>query len=154
MNLNTFHRRGRRAAYSLAEVLVAAGLIAVAIGAAVSLSFATTSQEEAGARVARGLNVAENAARLYRLGLSGAEVIRLLPYDPVVYSISITEDTPLVAGVGLMDRATVTVVTETNPSTDTLTWSAGKWTGGPGGAASRRTFTTQILRPTVRAGGL
>ena len=67
------------AGYSLVEVLAACGIIALGVGAALSLSLATVSQEETGHRIARAVAIGENAARLYGLGLSPDEIVRILP---------------------------------------------------------------------------
>jgi len=150
--MDTQHRprRARCAAYSLIEVLVATGIITMGVAVAASLSFSMTGQEEAGNNISRALAVQENSARLFRLGLSGDEIIRLLPPDPLVYSITITEDAPVVTGAGTMDRAIIVIEYDISPVSET--WDAGEWTGGPGGALSRRTHTVTALRPQVRAG--
>ena len=140
----------RRRGYSLVEVLVALGIITAGVGAAVSLSFATVSQEEAGNNMARALSVQESAARLFRLGLSGDEIKWLLPTDPIVYSLSITEGTTIVGASGTLETATITIEFDVTPYSDT--WSANTWTGGPGGNASRRTSTITAMRPVVKAG--
>ncbi len=151
MKAQRFQRAGRRAAYSLIEVLAASGIVVIGVGAALSLSLATVSQEEAGHRVARAISIGENAARMYRLGLSSAEIIRLLPPDPVVSGISITEDQLSVSGVGTMNRARIAI--EFYTSRPDAVWVAGVWSGGPGGNSSKRTLPTiTALRPTVRAG--
>ena len=88
------------AGYSLVEVLAACGIIALGVGAALALSLATVSQEETGHRIARAVAIGENAARLYGLGLSPDEIVRILPPDPVLSSITIREDELEVDGVG------------------------------------------------------
>ena len=85
-------------AYSLIEVLAASGIIVIALGAALSLGIATVSQEESGNRIARGLSIQENAARLFRLGLSPEEIIRLIPSDPCVEELSISTPYSVMAG--------------------------------------------------------
>lgn len=151
MRTTNHHSSLRRAAYSLVEVIAASGIIAIAVGAALSLSLATVGQEESGHRTSRAISIGESAARLYRLGLSSAEIIRLLPPDPVVSNIVITEDTPLVSGVGTMQRARIDISFYTSRSD--AVWVAGTWSGGPGGTASRRSLPTiTALRPTARAG--
>ncbi len=151
MRIQLLHSARRRAAYSLVEVLAAAGIIAIGVGAALSLSLATVGQEEAGHRTSRAINIGENAARLYQLGLSPAEIIRLLPPDPVISTIVITEDTPSVDGVVTMQRASIAITFYTSRSD--AVWLAGTWSGGPGGTASRRILPIiTALRPTARAG--
>lgn len=152
MRLSKRHRPNRRrSAYSLVEVLAASGIISVAVGAAAALSFTTVGQEESGHRVARALAIQENAARLFRLGLGADEIIRLLPPDPVVSTITIAIDRPNIAGVGLVDRALIDM--EYYTSRSDAVWIAGKWTGGPGGTGSKRIAPTMtVYRPTARAG--
>ncbi len=144
-------RARRRAGYSLVEVLAASGIISIAVGAAAALSMVTVGQEESGNRVARAISIQENAGRMFRLGMSPAEIIRLLPPDPVVSSISIVQDQVNIAGVGTVDRAQIDIQFLTSPSG--AVWNAGKWTGGPGGSGSLRVSpTVTVYRTTVRAG--
>lgn len=143
--------RATTAAYSLVEVLAASGIVAMGVAAAVALSFATTSQEETAHRAARALSIQENAARLFELGLSSDEVLRLLPPDPVVSAIAITESAPIIATGVQVQQADIDIAFETSPSG--ATWSAGTWTGGPGGSSSVRTLSDLIvIRPSTRAG--
>ncbi|MCP4849064.1 MAG: hypothetical protein GY899_14075 [Verrucomicrobiaceae bacterium] len=140
-----------RAGYSLVEVLAACGIIALGVGAALSLSLATVSQEEAGHRIARAVAIGENAARLYGLGLSPDEIVRILPPDPVLSSITIREDEFEVDGVGQMDRAQVDIVFNTSRSSSR--WAEGQWSGGAGGESSKRNLPViTALRPKVRNG--
>lgn len=143
-------KRTLRRAYSLVEVLVATGVITSAVAAAVSLSAATNSQEEAGNKIARAQAVQENAARLFRLGLSPAEILRLLPKDPIVHGLAITETTQIVSGVGTMEKATIVIEYDVSPNAGV--WVPDTWTGGPGGDANRRSATIVALRPSLRAG--
>ena len=139
------------AGYSLVEVLAACGIIALGVGAALSLSLATVSQEEAGHRIARAVAIGENAARLYGLGLSPDEIVRILPPDPVLSSITIREDEFEVDGVGQMDRAQLDIVFNTSRSS--ARWTEGQWSGGPGGEASKRNLPViTALRPKSRTG--
>ena len=137
--------------YSLVEVLAACGIVALGIGAALSLSLATVSQEETGHRIARAVAIGENAARLYSLGLSPDEIVRILPPDPVLLSITISEEEMEVDGVGVMDRAQFDIVFNTNQSN--ANWEEGKWLGGPGGDESKRNLPViTALRPKSRSG--
>ena len=139
------------AGYSLVEVLAACGIIALGVGAALALSLATVSQEETGHRIARAVAIGENAARLYGLGLSPDEIVRILPPDPVLSSITIREDELEVDGVGQIDRAQFDIVFNTSRSN--ARWAAGKWSGGPGGESSKRNLPViTALRPKTRTG--
>ena len=68
MNI-TIQRRFRRAGYSLVEVVVASSVLMIGVGAACALSLTMIGQEEGHVRIARGVNLVENATRLYQLGL-------------------------------------------------------------------------------------
>lgn len=68
-------------AYTLIEVLVAGGILAMGILAAASLALTMVAQEKANARIDRALNMQEQAGRLYQLGLSPYVITNeLLPY--------------------------------------------------------------------------
>ena len=78
------------AAYTLIEVLVAAAILMIAVGAAAALAMATVTQEEINSRVARCLNLHEQAVRLYQLGLDPSVASAVLPVDPAVVSLVFT----------------------------------------------------------------
>ncbi len=67
-----------RKAYTLIEVLAASAIVAVAIGAAASLSASVNLQEEHARRIAVVRNYQENMARLWQLGLPPDEINGLL----------------------------------------------------------------------------
>lgn len=73
--------RARRASrgYTLIELLAAGAVIAVGITAAVSLAGSLMLQEEFAWRVSVTRNYQENMARLWQLGLTPAEINRLMP---------------------------------------------------------------------------
>jgi prepilin-type N-terminal cleavage/methylation domain-containing protein len=72
-------RLNQRAGYTLIEVLAAAALIAVASGAAASLSMSLGLQEEFSRRVAVVRNYQENMAQLWQLGLRPLEIAAVMP---------------------------------------------------------------------------
>ncbi|MED5470348.1 MAG: hypothetical protein VX577_01270, partial [Verrucomicrobiota bacterium] len=113
-SLSPFHSSQR--AYSLSVVLAAAGIIVIALGAALSLGVATVSQEESGNRIARGLSIQENAARLFRLGLSPEEIIRVIPQDPCVEELSISAPYSVMAGSVSVEASNIGLTVITNPS--------------------------------------
>jgi prepilin-type N-terminal cleavage/methylation domain-containing protein len=110
-------------AYSLIEVLAASSIIVIALGAALSLGIATLSQEESGNRIARGLSIQENAARLFRLGLSPEEIIRLIPSDPCVDELSISTPYSVMVGAVSVIASDIDLTVITNPSK--VRWSSG-----------------------------
>ena len=86
------------------------------MGAALSLGVATVSQEESGNRIARALSIQENAARLFRLGLSPEEIIRLIPQDPCVEELSISAPYAVMAGSVSVEASNIELTVITNPS--------------------------------------
>lgn len=69
----------KRHGYSIIEVLVAAGVIALAVGAAAVLARSAILQADSNARVARAANLHEQVATLYRLGYDLAVITNVLP---------------------------------------------------------------------------
>ena len=97
----------RQAAYSLLEVLIAGALIAVGIAAAALLANSAVRQQELNAIGSRAINLQEQVARLYRLGLNHSEITNRLPG-------------PFVAASGSLTAAGTYFLTPTN-STNTVT---------------------------------
>ena len=113
-------------AYTLIEVLVAAGLLVFAIAAAASLAGSMLAQEESNARIARALNYQEQAGRLYHLGDAVTNITTKLPTEPAVDSLDFTTGSTNLAGVDLETAECV------------LTFSGGE-----------RTNTVFLVRPTA-----
>ncbi len=65
------------------EVLAAGAVVAVAVGAAASLSASISLQEEHARRVAVVRNLQENMARLWQLGMNPKTIGDILPLDLV-----------------------------------------------------------------------
>jgi len=127
----------RPRAYTIIEVMVAAGILVVGMAAAAALALTMVSQEEANARVARAFNMQEQAVRLFQLGLDPAEVMALLPpEDNVVLSFDV--GTTNVAGVGTVERAECEMV-----------FDAGTPLASSASPVSR-TNTVVVIRPTIR----
>lgn len=68
-----------RSAYSLIEVLIAAGVLLTGIAAIAMMSHTMFLQEEANGRITRALNLQEQAAKLWQLGLSPGTITNVLP---------------------------------------------------------------------------
>lgn len=113
-------------AYTLIEVLVAAGLLVFAIAAAASLAGSMLAQEEGNARIARALNYQEQAGRLYHLGVAVTNITAKLPTEPAVDSLDFTTGSTNLAGVTMETAECV------------LTFSGGD-----------RTNTVFLVRPTA-----
>ena len=114
--------------YTLVEALVASVILMIGISAAASLSLTMVTQEEINERTGRALNYLENAASLYQLGLSSTEIAALMPLDPAVTALTVTDQTATVTDLGYMTYGEVSVAFDATPAT--TTWSAGAWTAG------------------------
>ncbi len=121
--------------YSLIEVLVAASILIVGVGAAAKLSLIMVTQEEINQRVSVSLSHQEMAVRLYQLGLSQAEVEGLLPHDPNVASITYTTGTETISGAAMAPLEYLESTMTVN-STPTGAKVAGEWNGGGDTAAA------------------
>jgi len=123
------HKRNRRAAYSLVEVVVASSVLMIGVAAACVLSLTMIGQEETHVRVSRASNYMENATRLYQLGFSSAEAKALLPQDIMVKSITATAQTAPNTTVGNPEFISWTLQFYPIPSSSV--WTAGTWGGKP-----------------------
>jgi len=141
MKINRLFRSG----YTLIEVLIAAGILVAAVAAAAALSLAITTQEEISAHSAISLNHQEQAAQLWRLGLSGAEITSLLPPNPKVQTLAFAETDLTVAGIGTVRRAVCTIGFQTTP--DAGDWSPFAWTGGSQTTQPVRSNSIILIRP-------
>ncbi|HVE15846.1 MAG TPA: hypothetical protein VNB29_03875, partial [Chthoniobacterales bacterium] len=104
------------------------------------------------ARIARCLNLHEQAARLYQLGLAPATVTAILPADPAAAPLDtnlvFNVQTSLITNLGTVERADTTLTYSTTPQA--ATWTAGTWTSGESSASARRTSTLVVIRPSLR----
>ncbi len=144
--------RRRRGGYTLIELLAAGAVIAVGITAAVSLSGSLMLQEEFAWRVSVTRNYQENMSRLWQLGLSPAEINRLMPTqsaNPPLAQIlygnpTVVENgTTDIGGAGLAKVEVATCAAAANISQDIRTES-------PGATQSLKIFRPSLpteLRP-------
>ena len=58
-----------------ADVLIASAILGIGVSAAASLTLTMNTQEDLSWRVTRGLNLAENAAVVFGLGLSATDAV-------------------------------------------------------------------------------
>jgi len=65
--------------YSLIEVLIAAGILLTGIAAAAMMANTMFQQQEANGRITRAINLQEQAARLWQLGLEPDVITNILP---------------------------------------------------------------------------
>lgn len=137
----------QNSAYTLIEVLVAAGLLLLVVGAAASLSLAITAQEEMSARAAVALNQQEQAGRLWRLGLSQSEILAILPPADVITGLTIAESSTNFPGIGTLLRGECTV--SFRLTRDAGNWTPLSWTAGSREDAPQRTNSMVLLRPVT-----
>ncbi len=102
-----------RNGYSLVEVLIAAGLVALGIGAAALLSLTMVSQQDGSARVVRALNYQEQAARLYQLGIPIDSITNILPRESGATVTFPTTNSETSASIGTYDVALCRMVINT-----------------------------------------
>ena len=103
---------GRARGYTILEVLVASAMVGVVIGGAVSLAGTMNLQGEAAEVTAMAINYQDNAARLWQLGLTPAEVLAVLPHT--------TNNSALESSIVPYGTAPGTQVSFTGESTTTL----------------------------------
>lgn len=126
-------------AYTIVEVIIAAGLLVFAIVAAASMALTMQSQEEANAKVARAFNLQEQAARLYQLGLEPTTIIAILPPEPNA-AVTFTTSSTNVGGSAAMERAVCQLVFNSGTAIHMENASDLKF----------RTNDLVILRPSIR----
>jgi prepilin-type N-terminal cleavage/methylation domain-containing protein len=134
--------------FSIAEVMVAAAVLAVGLTAAAMLVGALIRQEEANAASFRASNLQEQAVKLYRLDLKPNDIVNLLPENstrialgavpPVgVYGFSFSRDAKTTlsnaAGNIIVDISSCTMVF-----------------AKPGVEGSLATNRVSIVRPSIR----
>jgi hypothetical protein len=135
-------------AYTLVEALVAAAILLVAVSAAAVLTLSTLTQEAINLRVARCVNLHEQAMRLYQLGLEPSTVNALLPPDPAVTNEPVfSVQAVAISGLGTVERADSTMTFSTTPGGD---WTPGTWNMGESSATALRSHTLTVFRPALR----
>jgi len=117
------------------------------LAAATSLALTMLNQEEINARVARGINIGEQAATLWQLGLDEATITLTIPTNTNIQSLTITPTTTNIAGIGEVEIATIETVIRTTPD---VTWSEGFWTAGGQTGGIERTNSILAVRPVTR----
>lgn len=143
IGLGLWPRRIDDKGYSLVEVLVAAGLLALGIAAAAMLGMTMISQQEANARVVRALNYQEQASRLYQLGLDPSVITNILPLESGVVSLDFATNSVVAATTNGTEVGTV------NMATCTLVYDGGSMLIS-GGSAAEQTNETVVVRPSIR----
>ena len=136
----------KRNGYSIIEVLISAGVIAIAIGAGAVLARSSIMQADSNARVARAANLHEQVSTLYQLGYDILSITNVLPETFVTgtpsasdsFRVSFTAPTNIISGNGS------TTVQMTN---STMTFQAGLRENG---TFVWRSNAVILVRPTTR----
>jgi len=142
------------AGYTLAEVLIASCVLLVGITAAAMLANSVILQEEANRSVAIAINLQEQAARLYHMGLSGPTITNLLPENCVstatpgadAYYMAFSADS--LRDISVLTNSASGASSnsfQVNASTNQIIFASGKSTNG---TMIYRTNTILLLRPT------
>lgn len=97
-------------AYTLAEILVAAGILILVVAVMAAVSLSLTNQEEQAARTAIALNYHEQTGRLWQLGLTPAEIEAIRPPNSSVTALNFSEDDATFLRLGTLRRATSTII--------------------------------------------
>ncbi len=134
--------------YSLADILIASAILGIGVSAAASLTLSMNTQEDLSWRVTRGLNMVENAATLYTLGLSPADAVKYLPTDSdTTVSVQVAEADETVSD---LEFKTATFRATIEPVRDEGSWSAGMWTGGSDATIPSRTLDLKVYRSNLQ----
>jgi len=112
----------QRWAYTLIEVLVAAGILVMGIAAAGSLAMTMVTQEKSNARIEKAFNMQEQAGRLYQLGLEPDVITgQLLPYRTSEMTLTFQNATTTnVGGVAAMETIECVLVCDGGGRTNTM----------------------------------
>jgi prepilin-type N-terminal cleavage/methylation domain-containing protein len=137
-------------AYSLVEVMIAAGIVAIGLSAATVLVGTLMTQQEINAASLRAANLQEQAIRLYRLGMLPTEIPGLLPEASLTGVISTDGKYAIDFGVSEantfeVDDGTEIVETVVEVTPCTMIYP------NPAGVSGFVTNTISVVRPTIRA---
>jgi Tfp pilus assembly protein PilV len=118
--------------YTLIEALIATSILMLGALAAASLSLTMAKQDDLVDRTAQAVNWHENAAELYRLGLSSAEIAAIIPPPSFTITRTLTEATENVTNLGNVTIATSSITYKPDPDA---------------AATETRTHVLKVLRP-------
>jgi type II secretory pathway pseudopilin PulG len=139
MRLSLSKNRAVIRAYTLVEALVAGAVLMIGVSAASQLTLTLITQDEMNQRASTAYSYLETAARLYQMGFDEAEILAIVPDDPIVDSLTVTPATPSVTGLGTIQSATLSVIFHPSPATES--WTANIWSSGNKNATRTSTLT-------------
>ena len=129
-------------AYTLIEALVASSVLLIGISAAASMSLAMVTQEEITERSVKAFNYLDNATALYQSGVDKSKIAAMLPAEPLVTALTITDRTINATNLGTLPSALISVTYSSNGATTTSGIS--RWTGGQ--KNTTRTVNVEVIR--------
>ncbi|GAB4175680.1 MAG: hypothetical protein Fur0032_15540 [Terrimicrobiaceae bacterium] len=135
--------RAAEPAYTLVEMLIAGGILMAAIAAAALLASSVIKAQEGNEQVLRALNIQEQAARMYQLGLSRDQIVDLLP-ETITNSTTPPEGT--FSLIFATNQVNVTGSGTLQVATNTLIFPV---TRNNNGQLSYRTNTVIVVRPSI-----
>lgn len=138
----TPRRQSSCKAYTLIEALVASSILLIGIAAAASMSLSFVTQEEISERSARAFNYLDNAVALYQAGVDKASIAALLPAEPVVTALTITDSSINATNLGALPSVVISVTYRTTGASETAAVST--WTGGD--KTATRTASVEVIR--------
>lgn len=138
----------KKNAFSLVEAMIAAAIVAIGLTAAASLVGALMAKEEVNTISLRAANLHEQAAMLYRLGISPARIREILPEPcsetaaPATGTFGLTFGTPSAVACTASDGSAFGVT----GTASTLTYPV---TGPDGSVLSYRSNSVTIILPST-----
>ncbi len=129
-------------AYTLIEALVASSVLLIGISAAASMSLAMVTQEEITERSVKAFNYLDNATALYQSGVDKSKIAAMLPAEPVVTALTITDRTINATNLDPLPSALISVTYTSNGATTAS--GVSRWTGGA--SNTTRTVNVEVIR--------
>ncbi len=136
----------KRNGYSIIEVLVAAGVIALAVGAGAVLARSSILQADSNARVAQAANLHEQVATLYRLGYDLSVITNVLPENFVTTTPTAADTFRLTFG-NVTNTISGSGSTNVQMTNSTMVFQSGLRTDG---SFDWRSNSAVLVRPTIR----
>lgn len=127
--------------------MVAGAILAMGVAAATAMALSMITQEEINARVAKALNLQEQAVTLWQMGMTPAQITNTLPTNSNIVSLTFTTGDTNISGIGTVEQASITAVIQTTPQ---VTWTAETWTAGGSSSGTTRTNSIFAIRRTTR----
>jgi len=140
-----------RCAYTLVEAVIAISLLAIAIAGATMLARTILIQREASNQTAKMLNVQEQSARLFQLGLSSTTITNILPETCVSGSPANSKEISLSFSIATANVTVSIGAGNVNATLEQATNTAiFTTTTDTSGSTAMRTNRILTVRPSIR----